>query len=91
MSHILDGRGRPCRRICSDANVVFVHRMGAQVVLVVEIRVANVAPVSGHLAAFVSGVPAQRIPVLVPFAARFARPTFVWKTPKANRTVKRRR
>lgn len=48
--------------------------MGPQVVPVVKVREAYVALVSGHLAALVSGMPAQRVPVLVPFAARFTPP-----------------
>lgn len=58
----------------SYQNFVFADAMGPQVVPVVKVRVAHFALVLGLLAALVSGVPAQRVPVLVPFAARHARP-----------------
>jgi len=54
--------------------------MGLQVVPVIEIRVTDFALVSRHLAALVAGVPSQRVLVLVPFAARRARPqSGFWK------------
>jgi len=56
---------------------MFAHRMGLQVVPMVKVRLANVALVTGHFSALVSDMPAQRISVLVPFTARFARPILI--------------
>lgn len=65
---------------------MFAYVVGLQVVFVVKERVANVALVPGQLAALVSGVPAQRVSVLVQFAARAAGPRVgghhIWKNDK---------
>lgn len=61
----------------SNQNVMFTDGMGFQIVPVVKERETNAALVPGVLAAFVSGVPAQRISVLVPFSASVARPVFI--------------
>lgn len=63
----------------SNQYIVFGDRMRFQVVPVVKVHVANVASVPWHLAALVSGVSPQRVPVLVPFTAIFAHPRFVCK------------
>lgn len=51
---------------------MLAHRMGLQVVLMVKVRQANVALVTGHFSTLVSDMTAEGISVLVPLTARFA-------------------